>query len=723
MMSWRAFLFVVLVFPGGALAAEDQAMPREDVRSIRELENQAFGRPDLAMEAPRGEALLALAELGGAASVSSGNMQASDADALYALLQRYRDELLAMGLDSSELDTEMKILRTRADQLQERLDQLHPKDGLKFGGRLYSAFDDLHVMGPAPVAAANTGNSSVPASKPSGVGVRNQLGIVHAELRLLATRGLLSGYVQMDLVAPWGLNALSSGIGFRRAYIEMRLPVVIQAGNLDTQLTPLTLWRNEDSQPFEPEPFKSRRQRLSDDMDMLPHRWEVRGARLSTDMLLFGAQKLELESITAILGLPGSAIYATPTLGFTAGYTLAERFSTYMEGWRAQLPFGEDLIKISENGLIFWDDTATNPNYAGATPATTFRTMNSSVQSVRAEFKKGMVLGNLEYAISSFVAPSIITTPVAAALTGTALIYDLGVQTDAGHLKGFGRMVSNGFYSAGAQGRTEDMRYQYLGPFLSENSQVGAQGEVGVDTAIKASFESRLNDILIPPGVYSSASAGSPGNTWANLLPYGFWENIDPYGVATPNRNGFGAEADWKFFSGLLEPKASYESFNEISGLNGLKPFSMTRMRAGLAMDFKPSLGWPIRLLAGYTADDDKNGQTAPSGTAYDLSDTLTDAGMEYNLGNNMGLDLGYRNMAVKGLNSSLPPATTLGAFDYSQNGGAFWTILGAGLWWKPMETLRFDTTYSHQSSGSPSNIKVSGLAYDQIFVRLTLEL
>ncbi len=74
-------------------------------------------------------------------------MTTDDKAALFALLQRYRDELLSMGMDAAEMDTELKALEVRSSELERRLADLYPKDGLRISGRFYSGFDDLHLLG------------------------------------------------------------------------------------------------------------------------------------------------------------------------------------------------------------------------------------------------------------------------------------------------------------------------------------------------------------------------------------------------------------------------------------------------------------------------------------------------------------------------------------------------------------------------------------------------
>jgi hypothetical protein len=298
------------------------------------------------------------------------------------------------------------------------------------------------------------------------------------------------------------------------------------------------------------------------------------------------------------------------------------------------------------------------------------------------------------------------------------MTYSAGIETDSGHLKIFGRSVSNSFNNAGAQGRTQDNSYALLGPFPTENLQINALGQTGLSNGIATSFATRFNNVLIPPGTFNAATPGVIPSAWQHLLAYDVTENIDPYGAATPNREGFGADGDWKFFNGAVHPTASYEQFSEITNVideanavgNVTAPFNMTRMRIGVDLDFKPILNWPIRIGGGYTTTNNVNGAKTPSGETYGLATTLLDGGAEYDFTENVGINVGYRHLDASGFNEVFNIVT----------GGEDWDLLGYGLWWKPMDTLRFDAVYSQEFETTPA-VLGNELEVDETLLRLTL--
>jgi hypothetical protein len=285
----------------------------------------------------------------------------------------------------------------------------------------------------------------------------------------------------------------------------------------------------------------------------------------------------------------------------------------------------------------------------------------------------------------------------------------------------FGRLVSSGFHASGAQGRTLDYQYQYLGPFLTENSQLGADGRMGT-LGIPESNASRLNNVLIPPGTVTlSSGTGAPVTTtpavWQHLLAYGPGEEIDPYGVATPNRAGGGLDAEWSFGRGLLRPQASAEFFSEPdppTGLTGLTqtPYSMTRYRAGLQFDFEPWLAWPLRLGGGLTITDSQNGQTDAKGNAYDLSTQLMDASVEWNAGRPIGAAFGFRRMVAHGQGEVFSALL-------SPDPGEIWDLMGVGLWYRPTQAVSVDLV---SSVGHTVGAPAQSLEVDQNVVRFTVE-
>ena len=739
-----------------APAPGQDAMPPAEIRVIRDVQAKAYGAPSLPLDAAKPDALLALSDLGSMAvsnDPGAAKLQQEDYDALFALLQRYRDDLLKMGMDSAELQAQMEGLQSRTSELELRLKNLLPKDGLKITGRFFSVFDDLHLIGPAvlPNAAFVGGiepdGSGGPLPKSNGSGVRSQMGVAHVGLMMDGTRGPVSGHVQMDFLTLWGFDQVSLNI--RKVWVQWRLPVVLDVGDLDGSLSPLTLWRNDQYEPFEPLIFQDRRKRMEDDLLLSPDQWPLTGVRASTDMLLFGSTRIHIQSLTGIAAYAqgsaapygGNSVYLEPQpkpTGFdvvTANDDYAGPLNylslgnTYYEGWRLGAGLGSSgTWSVAYNGLFFWDDLATAPGLGIYVP------MTELVQSAELKYQSGGLSAGLEAALSGYQPPCMTGTAQAraGAMTGTAVTFDAAWTADKGHVRIYGRYVTSGFYSAGAQGRTVDYNYQVGGPFLTENSQLGTNGMVGMFPAgnaagiiVPESYESRLNNRLIPPGIITTGARGAVFfNPWRNLIAFGPGEEIDPYGPATPNRMGGGLEGTWKFFKGGLIPLAGADFASEIDPVSGptadsgtasasLPAFTMTRYRAGLMVDLQPWFGWAIRFGGGMTLTDSTDGAKGPlMGNTYDLGTNTTEGGLDWRAGQPWGASLGYRHMTAVGQDET---------FFFTPGQTQEWDIAGAGFWWRPQDQMSLDLNYT-QAHSTPLGQAAASLEIDQIVARLTME-
>ncbi len=684
------FLGAALLWPALLVPAtmDSPALP-DDWRTVRDLQNKADGAPGLPPEpGATGTMLLGAAELG-ADNGSRAALSARDYEALYSLLQRYRDELAGMGLDYDKMIARLDELRRKSVDLKERLDLLHPLDGVKIHGRAVTGFSDLHLTG-------NAALTKLPVGKPAKEGLRFQGGINTVDVDLEMTKGIISAMAELSLQGVWGGDTAAAN--FRRFYVEIRTPLVLQFGMLDTNLTPLTLWRNEDPYPFEPEPFKSRRNRARKDFQMQPDKLSLSGGRLSTDLRLFDSFDLELASMTSVISNPfmigtNSAARVYSVLAGSTTITATSANVTYLEAWRSALvfPFGLD---ISYNGALFFDDPQGRPNSG-------FRPMNEFTQSFAAKFEKGFFFSGFEYALSGYTAPISTRTAEAAPLTGTAIVGSLGVKGSFGRFKLYGRSVTSGYHAAGAQVRTQDANYDYLGPLLTEITQVNTTGAVGIGLGLPRSPEPVWNWVgLIAPGtLYRTTTLNYQyAGVFSHLVPYNFLNDISPYGMATPNRQGFGADGELKILGGLFVPKAGFDmatnidpvpvsptsKFWNVDNLGNTfaataLPFTYQRIGAGLDINF--SLGWPVKLTGGYTINSTKNGQdswildTSGKRLQFGINSTLLQGGFEVHPNEKLTVAAGYQHVDANGFSDVLKVSTFKGVSFDQMAYSVFWNI------------------------------------------------
>ncbi len=669
LLLWM-LLFAAALARGETDLAEFVPAADADYAQIADMRAR-FGGPSLARGgSSRGEMVLAAASLALDATSArpAGDWKNSDYDALYSLLQKYRDELRAMGFQQKQLEDELAALKVRAAELQSRLDKLQPKDGMKINGKAQQLYDDLLISGPGK----NAGNT-----------FRYRHGLARAELELNVTRGIFSGNVNYFMQRVFGniydpCTTCRAGVG--SIDIEIRSPVVFQAGDLDIKMSPFTLWRNEDAQPFEPEPFRSRRQDLRDQLQLAPDSLRLRGIKILTDLVLFDVQKLKLEGGIYPVGNAGGTVYLkgnTPLLDGSAptGQTLTLPYNTYFGAWKVGIPF--KAFALNYYGTLIKDatDTGTATWVTGPLAGQRIKGYESHVESAEASLnlKESGFAFRGEYAQSLFLNPNYAAFGQDV-VTGTAMALTLGMHKPSFGIELTARDVSSAFVSAPSQGRSWDAGHQSLGPFPTENSLYNPNpsltsppyGTIGVPEPPESHFYGQL----IPPWVLVSA----PTSTY--LMDYDYSINpISPYGLATPNRSGASLDVDFSVLSEGLKIALGGDFASEKEKMLGTKPVAYLMYRGGMAINVEPWFGWPISLSAGYTVNDMRDGDKVA------FSSTLLDLGAEWRIYKNMSLQAGGRHIDYNGTLMYRGNNAALMAFGYVSAKQAY-DIGGLGLKW-----------------------------------------
>ncbi|MES2202005.1 MAG: hypothetical protein V4498_07135 [candidate division FCPU426 bacterium] len=708
-----AMALVFLAAPPGRAALDAWMEPTAaDYQALQDLRSRFGGNGLPEQGANQGELMLALAELGGDAASESpkGDWKLEDYDALYSLLQKYRDELRAMGFSQKQLEDELVALKLRARELQERLDKLQPKDGLKIHGSVENVFDSMLLTGPL-MSGGNT--------------LHYMHGILRSQLQLSAQRGIFSGeveyFVQRVLADMYSCSTCIAAVN--SINIEVRTPIVFQAGDLDAKMTPFTLWRNEDEQPFEPEPFRSRRQELRDQLRLKPDAIRMRGVRLITDLVVMDTQRLDLEGVLFNFGVPGEAVYVrgnTAALGNDDpnGQAFSSAYETFFGAWRLSLPLGN--FKAGYVGTMVRDamDTTYVTYTAGTLAGQRVRGFDAQVNSLEASYKKGPMglEGRVELAQSLYANPNLAFDGNTDYLTGTAASLSVGIKGDAFGLSLSARDVSAGFFSTPAQGRTQDAEYLPLGPFLTENSlyrpnttAIGPQyGGIGVPEPP----ESHFNANIVPPQV-------KQGGTYSVFqVPYDLRMNaISPYGLATPNRQGARLDANFTLLRESWKLMAMADMANEKSPSHGSALLHYTAWRAGTVFDLEPLIAWPLSFNLGFSAGDMRDGDKVA------FSSALLDLGADWKAMKNLVLSVGGRHLDYNGTIPYLGSADpTLFAFGYMAVNQAY-DIGGIGIKWMLGDDVNVRINYSsiffedslHLTNGIPD-----WYAADQGFFQLS---
>ena len=170
------------------------------------------------------------------------------------------------------------------------------------------------------------------------------------------------------------------------------------------------------------------------------------------------------------------------------------------------------------------------------------------------------------------------------------------------------------------------------------------QSPAALQICARRAPETIYNRAILPPIAWyrSGQNVYSPVLTH---LPYDPAVNaMEPYGLATPNRQRFGGGVDLKFFHGGGLVTADYDLASEIQGEGGLKPENFARMLVGARLDLMPVLGWPLRASGSFGTESTHNADWV----AFDSA--KIQGGAEYDVWKGGTLQVGYRHMDFNGV-------------------------------------------------------------------------
>ncbi len=428
---------------------------------------------------------------------------------------------------------------------------------------------------------------------------------------------------------------------------------------------------------------------------------------------MFDRFTIDLQSVTALISHPFNLPNLNHYVASTNNFYLTPVNTTYLEAWRAgaMLPMGLDL---SWNGALFFDDTQSRP--VGG-----YRGMTEMVNTAKVKYEKGIFFADAELAGSAYTEPALTITAVMDPLTGTAMVINVGAKGRLGSFKAYYRSVSAGFHAAGAQTRTQDANWEFMGPLLTEITQVNTRGAaansvgtLGVGLGMPPAPEPvwNMGGIIAPGSVLAAGSSTSYGGAFVHLLPFNFLNDISPYGMATPNRDGFGLDGEFKLMGGVLVAKAGFDSAVNLESVLVTKPskawvidlpgntaapvavampFTYQQLRVGLDVNIRTK--WPAKVTLGWTSHDTRNGEnswrTDASGNPipYALTSQLIQAGAELHPNEKLTFAIGYQHtdatgfsdaITVNGLNSIRPLAKPLGVAYDQMAYSVYWYVTDA---------------------------------------------
>ena len=188
------------------------------------------------------------------------------------------------------------------------------------------------------------------------------------------------------------------------------------------------------------------------------------------------------------------------------------------------------------------------------------------------------------------------------------------------------RSVSDDFYAAGAQSRRV---------FVNKTNRLFPAGLNGVDRGI--TLFDRITDV----GLYNQTIS-------TGLMAYNpLISNVSPYGKATPNRAGVTLNATTGSRDSLFLAKAGVDLASDVNGEGVSEKRSFTTVKAGGILNLAALIGTGSKLNVSVGTKYEK---TSRGGNAdIDLSSMIVDAGIEWEFLSNLDLIIGYKMITGSG--------------------------------------------------------------------------
>jgi hypothetical protein len=438
--------------------------------------------------------------------------------ALTKLVEEFRQELSAMGMDLNEWDDRLFEMGLHNDEIGSLQREYLKKTGTGVSGILRGFFNIYRGFGNSPNYPA-MGINSFGFTEICLKSVPVPFVLFDARMRLTRTFGRIFGDpISSNCELRWlQLSAMPEAASFT-------------AGDFYKSYTPLTLW-NSDVPVYtllEPTSFKRTRKDVEDlvNMDKGPD-WHLRGFQASTVPKMPDNPVVDSFNLQAMAGQIGT------------GSTTS--FGSYFAGGQGGFSFAQGKGYVRGTGLILWDDPATSglPYIPSLNP------------TLAQQYQIGSGKAGFDIPLATDVA-------VAASAEYAASYYQQDQKNPLTDFKDWALLLNASLDVLMVHGK---FKLIDVGPFFFSP---GAQTARFSTYAGPGYLGSNLNRDEALPGYlnqYVFQNVSQPSFAFYDRLD----ENIFPYGDATPNRQGFmgGLSADLGD-NGWIQPQAFYTWAQEI---------------------------------------------------------------------------------------------------------------------------------------------------------------
>ncbi len=416
--------------------------------------------------------------------------------------------------------------------------------------------------------------------------------------------------IRNDYGGFWG-----SGVSFdvRQLYVRGLIgnAVRYQLGDINYRMTPYTLWNNDQDLFSElPKAFDTQMQTINyDHFYNADHSWRQQGASANVGFLFAKAIKeIQLNAVSTRI----------KTSDFS------NQSDRIFAGLNAQIVQSEALT-LGFHYVDIFDIVGTSRNQTSIrNPIVT----SSAHWTMEGGSSKWEVKG--EAGLSSRYTEGV-DIPVKNGRFNDWKASWMGKSTGLS-LEMRYHFVNADFRSPGAQTRR-----------INSSGQLTAFSRIGNDQVLRPMS---ILDMMRETSLYNMQLQTDLGQ----YLPQ--YDNITPYGDATPNRQGYFVKGGYATAKGLWKSVVVYYNGRETKGEGTVQPRSFTRIKAESRLLFnEQTVGWKsqLHLSAAYRRD-----QTQRSGPAYlpqvDLHNEVVSLGAEYLMNKKWEILLGMQQVKFEGL-------------------------------------------------------------------------
>lgn len=561
---------------------------------------------------------------------------------LYDLVKAYQTDMLKTG---EKLDTIIETigdLKVKKQEIEKKQEKLLNRMGLRINGESSAYMTDVLMFGNRFMALNEPAKRYRPITQ--YIDLKFSL---HSTKELYAEatfrlENLFGGF--------WGSQDI---YGLKRLFVQGEYPISFIIGDYQAKLTPLTLWAVDDERAYEAKVFADKREMNKKELYLLDNTWPVNGGKLHTIVNLFDTLDLNFQVLGARLGEAGKSNYKTYDAASGVFIPTTYKHDQYLLASRLASDFTtKGLITIGGNFSQIKDAKDTGKDASDFDAPV----LDNQVMSVDADLNifDGLFKARVELAKSLYSANAgegkewLYISPegksemthqyvVDSAVIGIAEVNYMNTKLMAKY-----RNVREKFTAYAAQTRIYDERNNEM--YLTQNSTWNI-------SAKPPSYE--IGGRIYPFTKYNPAI--NPSYTgiayWAyNTLGYPIYENnTNPFGDATPNRQGYSAILSGDYGEDIkFEPFIKYELASEIYPVMKDCPRQFTVIEGGGKISV-----WQIALYGSYKFEDTNN--NTKNGIAF--TSTNINLGLEYEIiKKKLMAHLGYKHTEFNGFEYVLQP-------------------------------------------------------------------